>query len=355
MGDTLWTRRFPADDGGQVCLTADGGFVVIGKRMLRQPHDEGIVVKVGPRGDSLWGVTITDYDDIWPSAVSSTRDGGCVASGQLNDRDYHLWLLKLNSSGREVWRRVYEEDFHMWDPASIEQTDDGGFFLSGLGWDDSCGCCHSVLVTDSLGRELWSRTITRPAVWGFAGVQTEDGYVVTGMGEDKLARLEAYRTVAAHRYVRGYSDVLSGPYWRLMEEMQSLADRGVSFTPECDAAYLIGLQDDGQIRWRQFFRPENRLSETYSVARTVDGGFVACGQVTDLLDWKSQAYLVKTDRLGRRQWERVMGDLQAHSSSGHCVRQTRDGGYVIAGSDGTTGIRLTKTDRAGRVTECNRR
>lgn len=354
LGDTLWTRRFPADEGGQACLTADGGFVVIGTRTLRHWCDEGIVVKVGPRGDSLWEFIIADYDYVWPAAVSSTRDGGCVVGGQFDDRDYHTWLLKLDSSGREVWRRVYEERFHMSEPASIEQTEAGGFFLSGLGWDDSCGICHSVLVTDSAGRELWSRTITRPTLWGYAGIRTEDGYVVTGDGEGPMSQREASRTVAAGRQVRGYSDGLSGPYWQLMEEIQSLSRRRTGLTLRCDAAYLIGLTNDGQIRWWQFFRPENRLSEAVSVARTVDGGYIVCGLATDLLDWKSQVYLVKADRLGRRQWEQVLGDLQVHATSGRCVRQTRDGGYVIAGSDGTTGIRLIKTDRTGRTKEYRR-
>jgi hypothetical protein len=354
LGDTIWTRRFPAEQGGQACLTANGGFVVIGTRTLRYPRDEGIVVKVGPRGDSLWEFVIADYECVWPGAISPTRDGGCIVGGQLNDRDYYMWLLKLDSSGREVWRRVYEKRFHMWDPASIEQTDDGGFFLSGLGWDDSCGNCHSVLATDSVGREVWSRTITRPALWGYAGVPTEDGYVVTGYGEGPMSQREANRTVVAGRQVRGYSDGLSESYWRLMEEIQSLSRRCVDFTPRGYAAYLTGLTNDGQIRWWQFFRPENRLSEAYSVARTADGGYIVCGQVTDLLDWKSQVYLVKADRLGRRQWEQVLGNLHTHATSGNCVRQTRDGGYVIVGSDGTTGIRLIKTDRIGRTEQTGR-
>ncbi len=69
----------------------------------------------------------------------------------------------------------------------------------------------------------------------------------------------------------------------------------------------------------------------YDVKQTSDGGYILVGYATfwwGLYD-KESVYLIKTDANGDRLWEETYGGWDSYSHA-HEVRQTFDGGYIIA-------------------------
>ena len=86
-----------------------------------------------------------------------------------------------------------------------------------------------------------------------------------------------------------------------------------------------------------------------SVAETSDSGYIACGSTAPSDSVYDAVWLVKTDRLGKKTWERTFG-VQS-SSEGRSVQQTFDGGYIIGGSTlvghDSTDVWLIKTDSQG--------
>jgi hypothetical protein len=91
------------------------------------------------------------------------------------------------------------------------------------------------------------------------------------------------------------------------------------------------------------------LDEGFSVQQTTDGGYIIAG-FSDSFSIGRDVYLIKTDSTGKLTWENSYGG--AGSNVGNCVKQTLDGGYIIAGYTNIYGaggfdVWLIKTDING--------
>jgi len=94
----------------------------------------------------------------------------------------------------------------------------------------------------------------------------------------------------------------------------------------------------------------NRDDIAHSVQQTEDGGYIMAGETQSFGAGLGDVYLYKTDSLGNTQWSRVYGG--SGIDIGHCVRQTEDGGYIVAGETWSFGsglpyVYLVKTDSLG--------
>jgi hypothetical protein len=117
-------------------------------------------------------------------------------------------------------------------------------------------------------------------------------------------------------------------------------------TPRSGDACLIKTDANGNVVWTSRF-DTGYLDAGHCVRQTADGGYVVAGST----DWYPPAerggvYLVKTDSAGGLIWERVL-----EGKGGACVDQTLDGGYIIAGTEGleATGfeVYVIRTDSGG--------
>jgi hypothetical protein len=85
-----------------------------------------------------------------------------------------------------------------------------------------------------------------------------------------------------------------------------------------------------------------RLDEPYirriakSIHQTNDGGYIIAGDKNTSGDANDDMMVIKTDAMGNVQWERVIdGPGVKFPNHANAVRQTKDGGYIVAGSFGT--------------------
>jgi hypothetical protein len=81
-----------------------------------------------------------------------------------------------------------------------------------------------------------------------------------------------------------------------------------------------------------------------SVKQTTDGGYIIAGYIGQ------NVWLIKTDASGEEEWDKSFGG--AGEDRGSCVQQTADGGYVIVGTTASYGagdmdVWLIKTDTNG--------
>lgn len=129
-------------------------------------------------------------------------------------------------------------------------------------------------------------------------------------------------------------------------------------------AWLIKTDTIGSEQWNRTFGEINRYG-AYFVQQTKDEGFIVAGYteliiyggfnaspclISSIWNACSNVWLLKTDSNGIEQWNRTFGGKGFDTASS--VQETKDGGYLIAGSTdayGTGGndIWLIKTDANG--------
>jgi len=94
---------------------------------------------------------------------------------------------------------------------------------------------------------------------------------------------------------------------------------------DSDQICLVKVDSLGDTLWTKTYGGAGR-DWGYSAQQTVDKGYIITGYTTSFGS-NEHIYLVKTDSLGDTLWTRTYGG----ASSGNCVQQTTDGGYVIIG------------------------
>lgn len=115
--------------------------------------------------------------------------------------------------------------------------------------------------------------------------------------------------------------------------------------------WLIKTDSSGNMEWDKTFGGSG-LDLPGSVQQTSDGGYVVFAQTTSYGAGGRDAWLIKTDSSGNKQWDKTFGGKEEEPSfSG---QQTSDGGYILAGStssygEGSSDILLIKTDQNGNV------
>jgi hypothetical protein len=122
-----------------------------------------------------------------------------------------------------------------------------------------------------------------------------------------------------------------------------------SFGAGGDDVYVVKTDASGNATWTQTYGGSSG-DYGWSVRQTLDGGYIIAAQTASFGAGMADFYLVKTDASGNISWARTYG-----GSSGdwpYCVQQTQDGGYIVTGETesfgaGNNDIYLIKTDASG--------
>jgi hypothetical protein len=101
--------------------------------------------------------------------------------------------------------------------------------------------------------------------------------------------------------------------------------------------------------WSRLFGGE-KASLGYSARATADGGYIITGYTYSYGAGEDDLWLIKTDASGNKLWDKTFGGTAM--DEGYSVQLTSDGGYIIAGATGYSGVSdwdvwLVKTDSAG--------
>jgi hypothetical protein len=114
---------------------------------------------------------------------------------------------------------------------------------------------------------------------------------------------------------------------------------------------LIKTDENGVAEWINGYGG-NDDDEGYSVKQTPDGGYIIAGHTKSFGAGLKDVYLIKTDSLGTQQWSKTFGGAQ--DDEGYSVQLTSDGGYIIGGVTSSSGagsrdMVLIKTDSDGNL------
>jgi len=112
--------------------------------------------------------------------------------------------------------------------------------------------------------------------------------------------------------------------------------------------YIVKTDSEGNLLWTKTLDLQS-YDDIYWIEPTHDSSYVICGIASDN-DTSIGILLAKINESGNTEWEKVMG--QNEGGIGYCVRQTTDGGYIIAAEIlpvDNIDFLLIKTDESGNV------
>lgn len=100
--------------------------------------------------------------------------------------------------------------------------------------------------------------------------------------------------------------------------------------------WIVKLDVSGNIQWNQLLGGSAAENAT-DIQQTADGGYIiagsstssASGDVTGTNHGNGDIWIVKLDANGNKQWDKLMGSAEGEAAN--AIRQTADGGYIIAG------------------------
>jgi len=311
-GDTIWTKTFGGAGFDVACdiIKTDSGHYLIGG-CVNSVASEGDIylLKIDENGNTLWTKTIGTTDNEYLYKIRKTSDGGFIMCGYTEDYfEYKYYIVKTDSYGDTLWTKAYDYGRANW----IEQTNDGGYILMVYRYGMLNTLEEFYLVKlDESGGIMWTRSYAAGLKWvvGYAVQQTADsGYIMAGRVDD---------------YGAGGSDF-----------------------------FIIKSSSNGDSLWSKTFGGASD-ERAFTLIKTSDGGFLIGGYTGTFGGGFFDFYLVKTDENGDSLWTRTYGG--SWQEMAYDIKETNDGGFVIAGYTQTYGaglfdFYLVKTDANGLLT-----
>jgi hypothetical protein len=304
----------------------------------------------------LYGGTSYDYG----YSVNLTSDGGYIFSGVTSSfgaGSGDVYLIKTDANGDTLWSRTFgganADEGH-----SVQQTSDGGYIIAG--YTSSFGSPSYVIRTDANGNKLWAKTFGGNIVDFLVSVQqTSDmGFIFTGYtlsfgagnfdvyliktdGDGNISWTKTYGGTATD-YGSAVRQTSDGGY--------IIAGYSSSFNGAFSDIYVIKTDGNGNPLWSKTYGGTGS-DRAYDVRQTADGGYIIAGYTDSFGLGGFDVYLIKTDANGTLSWSETFGGTG--NDMGYSVEQTSDHGYIVAGSTANgafSDVYLVKTDSNGIVT-----
>ncbi|MFZ3136591.1 MAG: fibronectin type III domain-containing protein [Thermodesulfovibrionales bacterium] len=329
--------------------TADGGYVTsLGAKSVGQPINGLLPGDALVRRDALVkhiilfesysadGRGINDLEQTPGWARSKYRTWSELSSyrpiRRNNIDDY------VNAPPAVPWAKTYGSSSKSEFAYSIQQTSDGGYILAGDAYSYGPYVYKDlVLKLDPNGNILWQRSYgSSDDDHAFYVQQTMDGgYIVCGSTEIDYSpygwfyKLDSSGNLQWQKRGLGYYGTNS---------VQQTSDGGYIVAGNGPGGngdtYIWKLDTNGNIQWQKTY---GLLIDGYyktdwavKIRQTLDGGYVVAGEYDLTYSW-NDIRILRLNASGAILWEKRFGNSDDNQI--HDIKQAVDGGYILAGAN----------------------
>jgi PKD repeat protein len=371
-GNEQWNRSFYRSN--TFFQTPDGSTVMAGRigeneSDYRQNFDVRLM-KLDSDGKVQFKVTIEDTYSGGADSLTQTSDGGYAIAGIITSRGVkrHLWIAKTDSNGNMKWKKSFKKYKNNY-IYSIQQTLDNGYILTG-----KSTICSDVwlMKIDPDGNEQWSKTyegidyeLLQQTADGSYNLYTRNLIIKIDTEGNKQCEKTFEKSGASTFHLTTDGGIIfagnnvSG-FW-LKKMAKEGATPFISFTPRYPGAHQqitfdasLSCDPGSNITMYQWDFGDNNITNT--TGNTITHSYSSNGIFNVNLTTKNIDSVIGSTTMDitvqkmippTEQWNLTfrMGD----KDSVNCVRQTFDGGCILAGltSSNGSGILLLKTDEKG--------
>lgn len=310
-----------------------------------------------PALSAEWARTIGGTRGDAALSIAGTSDGGCAFCGFTVDEYGHsLWVVKLSPAGNLQWQKSIQSAFED-QGAAIFQTADRGYAVAGWintrTWGDSPpDTC--LLRLSAPGNVVWDYSVSEqnPSTHSREKLFS----VCAGPGGSFIAAGTQHVSTPPDRPDSGYDACFlrisaDGKYlWKrnwggtgqdAVNSIRPAGDGGFIAAGETDSFgagerdfWVLKIDAEGRPLWQRTY---GGRSDDYarSVEPTRDGGYIVAGITETFGAGDMDAWVLKLDSKGSVEWQYTYG--AAGGDYAHAVRQTADGGFIVAGSTASAG------------------
>lgn len=241
---------------------------------------------------------------------------------------------------------------------SVQQTLDGGYIIGGYTSTYESGSEDSdvlLIKTDTFGDAVWTRTYGGSDHDEGKSVQqtTDGGYIIVGRTASYGAGIWLIKTDTAGDTI--WTRTFGGPGLECGYSVQQTMDEGyiisgyTTYEIFAGEVWLIKTDALGDTVWTRICK-SSVGGRGRAVKETSDGGYIVAGSTYDLGAWLFDALLIKTDASGQVSWVETFDD--DGNEEFRSVQQTSDRGYILTGETCGMGadrsdVWLIKTDEEG--------
>jgi hypothetical protein len=343
--DTSWTKTFGGgndDNGRWVQETDDGGYIITGiTASSGAGQNDAWLIKTDASGNLSWSRTYGGSNQDYGFTVQQGAVGKYIIGGQTSSfgaGGTDAWLITTDSQGNIDRTNTYGTSMYELGYSAM-QTMDGGYIICSQTLARGAGQIDVWLIkTDSLGDTVWTKTYGGSDYdWGRFAQQTRDsGYVILGQTQSFGAgNVDAYVIKTDAQGDTLWTKTYGGMAREYTYSMQQTTDDGyilvvtsTLFSAGGYDAWLIKTDTSGDTLWSKAYGGSEQ-EEGYSVRQTSDGGYIIAGYTASFGNGGFDVFVVRTNNFGDTLWTKTMGG--AGDDIGYCIQETRDGGYIIVG------------------------
>ena len=330
------------------------------------------------------------------SSSNSSQNGdvsGALHASPFLGNDY--WIVKMDAAGNKQWDKLMGGTTEQ-SPASILQTADGGYIVSGSSSSsqsgDVSGVNHNkqganpfandywIVKLDPSGNKQWDKLLGgHDHEFSRSIQQTSDGgYIVAGLSHGSagqngdgditgiykgvinlwIVKLDAAGNKIWDKLIGGNGMDID-PYIRQTTDGGYIVAASSTSSQSGDVSgvnhgsfdcLVFKLDASGQKVWDKLLGGAGS-DIVSSIQQTSDGDYIFAGtsessqsgDVSGINHGAADSWVVKLDAAGNKIWDQLLGGPGGEGAS--YLQQTGDGGYIIAGS--------TNSSQAGDVNNVN--
>lgn len=323
------------DIANNIQKTSDGGYIVAGYSCSNDSDVTGNhgdndfwITKLSASGTIQWQKSLGGSGRDEANSIQQTADGGYIVVGQTNSNDgdvtglhangvdpvywqFDYWVVKLGATGTLEWQKTLGgilEDV----ATSVVQTPDGGYVVAGY--------THSNDGDLNIpNQEINASWIVKLNSSGLLEWQQLLSYYVNNPPASPFW----YRTRAfSIQQTAEGGFIVGGLAW---------VYNGNEGFFQC---FIAKLSSTGITEWYQVYSNINdRDSAALSIQQTIDGGYIVAGH-NEGFDLNNNIWIIKLNSVGTIEWQKHFGGSLTDYS--YSIKQTLDGGYIMAGTTAST-------------------
>ncbi|RLI80952.1 MAG: hypothetical protein DRP01_11435, partial [Archaeoglobales archaeon] len=364
-----WAITYGGSDWDEALLiqeTDDGGYIVAGSTESFGAGGDFWVLKLNENGNVEWQKTYggSDYDRA--ESIQQTDDGGYIVAGSTYSFGAgwsDFWVLKLDEDGNVEWQKTYGGSG--WDEAySIQQTSDGGYIVAGVTDSFGAGGDFWILKLNESGYIEWQKTYGGSDYdYAWYIQQTNDGgYIVAGYTKSFGAGYYDFWVLKLNEsgYIE-WQKTYGGSSDDFAKSIQQTDDGGyivAGFTGSFGAGggdfWILKLNESGNVEWQKTYGGSD-YDRAESIQQTSDGGYIVAGSTHSFGAGLDDFWVLKLNENGNVEWQKTYGGSDYDRAES--IRQTDDGGYIVAGFTGSFGAGggdfwILKLDEKGEIPNC---